>query len=70
MATYVVWLTTPASTSVTVETEETDPEKIAAVAVESVDVGALCHQCEDSVALGDDWQPVVRDGKPITTRIR
>lgn len=68
MPTYSVPLTGYANIAVKVETEETDPEKIVELAQENVRA-SLCHQCRgsesnDSLELGDDWSPVVFDGKP------
>lgn len=56
MAKYMVPLTTWANTVVTVETDETDPNEIARLAEEQVDVGSLCHRCADDVDLGDVWE--------------
>ena len=64
MARYAVPLQTYASTVVYVETDETDPNKIASLAEEQVEVGSLCHQCASDVDLGDVWEVVEYDGKP------
>lgn len=60
MAKYSVPLTGYANICVTVETEETDPEKIAELAMEAAEP-MLCHQCSDSrnqsLELGDGWEP-------------
>lgn len=67
MARYNVPLTTWANATVTVETDETDPEKIAQLAQEQVAV-SLCHQCADSrndgLDIGDEWSAVLTEGKP------
>jgi hypothetical protein len=65
MATYRVPLTSWANAAVEVETEETDPEKIAELAMEQHSV-SLCHQCagRDGLEIGDVWDPVLNDGKP------
>lgn len=64
MAKYAVPLQTHASTVVYVETEFTDPDEIARLAEESVNIRNLCHQCASDVDLGDEWSAVVFDGKP------
>lgn len=74
MATYIVPLTSYANIAVTVETDETDPEKIAELAIE-IAAPSLCHQCagqrNDSLEIGDDWN-VVRgldgNGPPEVTK--
>ncbi|MGW1976708.1 hypothetical protein [Streptomyces sp. NPDC001889] len=67
MPRYRVPLTTSAQTVVFVETDDTDPRVIAALAAELADVGDLCHQCAGRVDLGDDWRPVLVDGHPAVT---
>lgn len=68
MAKYTVPLTGWANISVTVETDETDPEKIVELA--QMEGGAsLCHRCagsmNNSLDLGDEWEPCRdKDGKP------
>jgi len=69
MARYNVPLTGWANITVTVETDETDPEKIVQLALDEAGV-SLCHQCgshtNHSLDIGDDWE-AVRDretGKP------
>ena len=58
VASYNVPLTTWANITVTVETDETDPEKIAELAMGQAGV-SLCHQCggsrNDGLEVGDDW---------------
>jgi hypothetical protein len=63
MAKYVVPLTTWADVVVTVETDETDPEKIAVLAMEQG------PERGDEVNIGDVWA-VVRneDGSPEFTK--
>lgn len=60
MAKYNVPLTGWANITVTVETDETDPEKIAKLALEEAGV-SLCHHCasesNNSLDVGDEWQP-------------
>lgn len=70
MATYHVPLTTWADATVTVETDETDPEKIVDLAMEQVSV-SLCHHCSgnDGLTLGDTWEPVQNDGKPEVYKV-
>jgi hypothetical protein len=67
MARITVPLMTWANIAVTIDTDETDPEKIAELASENVKA-YLCTQCadsgNDSLELGDDWQPVRTDGGP------
>lgn len=73
MAKYTVPLTSWANIAVTVETDETDPEKIAELAMEQASP-YLCHQCSgdrnDSLEIGDDWEPVraEADGLPNITK--
>ncbi|MCX4783893.1 MULTISPECIES: hypothetical protein [unclassified Streptomyces] len=70
MAQYSVPLTTAANTAVIVETDETDPDKIAALAVEVAEAEReLCRQCGDEVDLGDDWRPVLIDSTPTMTKL-
>lgn len=61
MTRYTVPLTTWANIAVTVETDETDPEKIAGLAMEAASP-SLCHQCSDSrndsLEIGGEWEPV------------
>lgn len=61
MPKWTVPLTGWANLAVTVETDETDPEKIAELAAETASA-SLCHQCggsrNDSLEIGDDWNPV------------
>lgn len=69
---YVVPLSGFANIAVDVETDETDPEKIAELAIENASP-SLCHQCSDgrndSLSLGDDWSPVRSgDGAPEVTK--
>ncbi|WP_330479876.1 hypothetical protein OG301_39385 (plasmid) [Streptomyces platensis] len=63
MPKYNVPLTSWANISVTVETDETDPEKIAELAQEQAGV-SLCHQCagKHGLDIGDEWS-LVRDGE-------
>lgn len=73
MPTYNVPLTGYADITVTVETDETDPEKIEELAQENINV-SLCHQCRgsksnDSLELGDEWNPVLVNGKPEVHRL-
>lgn len=63
MARYSVPLTSYANTAVYVDTDETDPELIAEMAQEQANTG-LCNQCASKVDLGDDWTPVLWNGKP------
>jgi hypothetical protein len=69
MKRYNVPLLGVANLCVTVETEETDPAKIAELAQEQVNA-SLCHQCggegNDSLTLGDEWEVSVdtQTGKP------
>ena len=53
MTTWRVPLTTWASITVDVETDETDPVVIARLAEEQAHA-SLCHQCAN-VDLGDEW---------------
>lgn len=70
MATYMVPLTTWANATATVETDETDPEKIAELAMEQHAV-SLCHQCagRDGLEIGDIWDPIMDGGKPEVHKI-
>lgn len=67
MPKYSVPMTSWASITVEVETDETDPQKIAELAQEEASI-SLCHQCADSrnnsLDIGDEWEPVLVDGKP------
>lgn len=68
MPKYTVPLTSWANISVTVETDETDPEKIVELALEEAGV-SLCHQCaghtNNSLDVGDEWHPSRdKDGTP------
>ncbi|MET9385288.1 hypothetical protein ABZY09_30510 [Streptomyces sp. NPDC002928] len=73
MPKYAVPLTSWANISVTVVTDETDPEKIASLAAEAASP-SLCHQCagggNDSLDVGDEWDPVINEetGKPEVYR--
>lgn len=62
MAKYRVPFNGYASTTVDVETDETDPAKIVDLAQEDTYV-SLCHQCASSVDVGDEWEPVTHEGK-------
>lgn len=72
MARYTVTLTTSANTAVDVEVPDhvTDPETIAALAVEALEAEGreLCNSCDRTVDLGDDWRPVRSDGAVTVTR--
>lgn len=73
MPKYNVPLTSHASITVEVETDENDPRKIAELAQESEWGGAsLCHQCAGSgnngLDLGDEWEPYLVDGVPEVYR--
>ncbi|MEU9259013.1 hypothetical protein AB0D68_11070 [Streptomyces sp. NPDC048212] len=63
MAKYTVPLWGYANTAVEVETDSTDLNEIAALA-ELQAHATLCHQCAHNVDLGDEWQPVMYEGKP------
>lgn len=69
MTRYNVPLVGVATLTVEVETEETDPARIAELARETVNV-SLCHQCagdrNDSLMLGEEWEPSIaaETGKP------
>jgi hypothetical protein len=69
MATYNVPLTGWANITVTVETDETDPEKIVELAQYEAGV-SLCHHCasstNNSLDIGDEWTPSrdVKTGAP------
>lgn len=69
MPAYTVPLTTYVDTLVPIETDLTDPDAVAELALELVDVGSLCQQC-GAVELGDDWKCIAVDGKPNLTRLR
>lgn len=60
MARYSVPLTGWANISVDVETDETDPDKIARLAEEQASP-SLCHQCAGGgnnwLEIGDEWAP-------------
>lgn len=70
MATYKVPLTTWANAVVEVETDETDPEKIAELALEGIQA-SLCHQCSsrDGLEIGDVWDPLRDNGKPEVYKV-
>ncbi|SOE25642.1 hypothetical protein [Streptomyces sp. OK228] len=72
MPKYTVPLTGWANIAVTVETDETDPEKIAELATEAASP-SLCHQCgdsrNDSLEIGDEWDAVRgEDSEPYMTK--
>lgn len=74
MTRYTVPLTSWANIAVTVETDETDPEKIAELAIEAASP-TLCHQCggsrNDSLEIGDEWDAargLDGDGPPEVTK--
>lgn len=75
MVKYAVPMTTWASITVEVETDETDPEVIFEAARGAHEGTTLCHRCADSrnsnLDVGDDWEPVRvgKDGPPEVTRI-
>jgi hypothetical protein len=61
MAKYTVLLVSHANATVTVETDETDPERILEAAWENTP--SICAQCggwgrKFSLELGDEWEPV------------
>lgn len=63
MAKYRIPMTTYVNTSVEVETDETDPEKIVEAAYEQANFPSICAQCsgwgnDQELELGDDWSPV------------
>ena len=65
MAKYTVLLVTWANATVTVETDETDPERIAELAYENAP--DICAQCggwgrDFSLEIGDEWDTVPRSG--------
>ncbi len=69
-----VFFKTTASTSIEVEVPDgiTDPEEIAEYAQENADMPTLCHHCtggtkyeRQNLELGDDWEPLREDGKPV-----
>ncbi|WP_432158581.1 hypothetical protein [Streptomyces sp. bgisy153] len=64
---YMVTLTTHAGTAVDIDTDITDPDAVAKVAMEELNIGSLCHQCASNVTLGDTWKPVLIDGVPTMT---
>jgi hypothetical protein len=69
MALYDVPLEGTAGITVTIETDETDPEVIAEQA--SLEAKAsLCSNCSGKVALGDEWLPTMdpTTGKAEVTR--
>lgn len=72
MAKYSVPLNSYANISVDVETDETDPEKIAELAQEKTRV-SVCHQCagssNNSLEIGDEWSPTLQDGKPEVYKV-
>ncbi|MFI9772193.1 hypothetical protein ACIHJG_35825 [Streptomyces sp. NPDC052415] len=67
MEKYNVPLTGIANITVTVTTDETDPDKIAALAIEKAEAEAigLCRQCSSalnsSLDVGDEWRAVIDD---------
>lgn len=69
MAKYTIPLSGYASATLTIETDETDPENILEEAL-SAGVPGICAQCSGwgrpySIDLGDEWEPVLRsDGSP------
>lgn len=74
MAKYTVPLTSWANATVTVETDETDPEKIVELAYD--DTPGICAQCGGwgrtfSLEIGDEWETVPRsDDDPTPTIYR
>ncbi|MFD5079542.1 hypothetical protein [Streptomyces sp. NPDC058371] len=64
MPTYNVPLTGIANITITVTTDDTDPNKIAALAVEKAEAEtiSLCRQCasdlDNSLEVGEEWRPV------------
>ncbi|MEU5742096.1 hypothetical protein ABZ784_29395 [Streptomyces tendae] len=71
MAKYNVPLTGWANITVTVETDETDPEKIVELAQDEAGA-SLCHHCasqtNNSLDLGDEWT-ACRDPKTGTVEV-
>lgn len=70
---YSVPMTGYANITVDVETDETDPVKIAELAQEAIRAH-LCHECagerNDSLELVGEWDPVIgEDGKPEVCEI-
>lgn len=69
MPKYRVPLNGYASATVTVETDETDPEAIVNLALEE-GVSSPCAQCSGwgqswSLEIGDEWEPALKqDGTP------
>ena len=73
MPTYQVPVTVWADAVVTIETDETDPDKIAEMVETNVPV-TLCSGCSDhrngSLSIGDEWQAVRNEsGIPQITRL-
>ncbi|MFI9235807.1 hypothetical protein [Streptomyces sp. NPDC053079] len=70
---YRVHLQTVASTAIDVEVPDdvTDPAEIIEAAYEQGEFPTLCHQCSgglrqrQNLDLGDGWEPVTDNGKPI-----
>ncbi len=77
MAKYRIPMTTYASTSIEVETDETDPGKIVEAAYEQADYPSICAQCSGwgqklELEIGDEWKPVPvssDDPTPIVEKI-
>ncbi|MGW4648086.1 hypothetical protein [Kitasatospora sp. NPDC004289] len=75
MARYTVTLVTSASTVVEVDVPDdvTDPEEIAALALEQNNEPDLCRQCSHAggqeLYLGDEWEPNRFDGALTITKI-
>lgn len=70
MPKYRVPLTGHASATITVETDETDPEKIYEEAMQE-GVPSICAQCSGwgrpySIDMGDEWEPEYDDEGGIT----
>ena len=68
MAKYRVPFNGYASTTMDIETDETDPVKIADLAQRDVYV-SLCHRCANNVDVGDEWEPVTHEGKPTIYKL-
>lgn len=77
MAKYRIPMTTYANTSIEVETDETDPEKIIQAAYEQAEFPTICAQCsgwgrDTELEIGDDWETVPKshdDSTPIVEKI-
>ncbi|MFD6250280.1 hypothetical protein [Streptomyces roseolus] len=75
MAKYRINITGHASGSLTVETDETDPERIFEEAMSDPGAPTICAQCSGwgrnySLEIGDEWEPEMNEnGEAVVSKV-